>query len=68
MQNAIDKMIPDPIATYNRKCYHSGCNGTIVVTKTLNQHIWFDTIMYQGMDKEYKLEDIPLNINIHGYK
>ncbi|KAL4104068.1 hypothetical protein QTP88_019381 [Uroleucon formosanum] len=39
-----------------------------VVTKTLNQHIWFDTIMYQGMDMEYNVEDIPLNINIHKYK
>jgi len=58
-------MKPDPIVTYNRKYYHSGCNGTIVVTKTFNQNICFNTIIYQGMDMEYKLEDIPLNINIH---
>jgi hypothetical protein len=68
IQNAIENMKPDPITTYNRKCYHSGSNGTIVVTKTLNQHILFDTNMYQSMGMEYKLGDIPLYINIHGYK
>lgn len=60
-------MKPDPTITYNRKCYHSGCNGNIVVTKTLNQHIWLDTIMQNDMEMEFKLEDIPLTISIHEY-
>lgn len=69
LQNAVSNMTPQPLATYNRKCYHSGCSGTIAVTKTINSQIWIDTIMHQEENAiECKLEDIPHTIEINGIK
>lgn len=57
-------MKPEPLAGYNKKCYHSGCNGTITITKILNKHIWIDTIMNGDNNKKYILKNIPHNIQI----
>lgn len=57
IQNAIENMIPHPLAEYTRKCYNNMCEGPITVTKSINNHIWIDTIMYKkGKEIECKLE------------
>lgn len=60
-------MKPHPLKSYERKCYHGGCGGQITVTKTLNKHVWLDTII-NGLQKdiECRLNDIPHRIQIDG--
>lgn len=68
LQDAVTSSTPQPLKTYMRKCYHSGCSGTISVTKTINSQIWIDTIIHQDENAiECKLEDIPLNIELNTF-
>lgn len=69
IQDSIEKIKPYSLDPYDRKCYHSGCNGTINVTKSLNNHVWIDVIFHETeINVECRLENIPRSIEIHGNK